>query len=89
VSSSSGSGSSSEKKKIKIKNANPEISDHQTKIKNPGIGSTNQAQFGLDSGYFKEPGSQFPISWKPRFEFQILFPKIRPCLMKSGQTLFF
>jgi hypothetical protein len=32
------------------------------KIKNPRIGSTNQTQFGLDSGYFKGTMIPVPIS---------------------------
>jgi hypothetical protein len=41
-------------KRKKQKTTNPQFQIIKKKRKNPHIGSTNQTQFGLDSGYFKE-----------------------------------
>jgi hypothetical protein len=48
-------------KRKKEKTANPEFQIIKKK-KNPPHSSTNQTQFGLDSRYFKEPGSQFQLA---------------------------
>jgi hypothetical protein len=40
----------------------------------------------LDSGYFKEPGSQFQLAENLDLSSPNLVPKIRPYLMKSCQT---